>query len=79
MPLEEGEGLRFLALSAEKTAHTFRISATTVLHWEQEARGEPERETVGSLLKPTPPVRRYADVVRHLVRTMAAVPLHRPR
>jgi len=59
-----------LALSAEETARIFRISVTTVLRWEHEARGEPERETVGTLLEPTPPVRRYADVVRHLVQTM---------
>jgi len=30
---------------------------------------EPDKNTVGSLLKPTPPVRRYADFVRHLVQT----------
>jgi len=59
-----------LALSAEQTARLFRVSATTVLRWEQGAHAEPEREAVGTLLKPTPPVRRYADVVRHLVQTM---------
>jgi transposase InsO family protein len=59
-----------LALSATETARLFRVSATTVLRWEDEARGGLERDTVGSLLKPVPPVRRYADVVGHLVQTM---------
>jgi hypothetical protein len=59
-----------LALSAGETARLFRVSATTVLRWEDEARVGPERDTVGSLLRPVPPVRRYADVVRHLVQTM---------
>jgi transposase InsO family protein len=60
-----------LALSAQETARTFRVSTTTVLRWEQEAAAEPDRETVGSLLKPSPPVRRFADVVRHLVQTLS--------
>ena len=36
----------------------------------------PERGTVGSLLKPVPPVRRFADVVRHVVQglTVAGLP-----
>ena len=59
-----------LALSAEETAHIFRVFVTTVLRWEKEARGEPEREAIGTLLEPVPPVRRYADVVRHLVQTL---------
>jgi hypothetical protein len=49
----------------------FRVSSETVLRWEQEALRKPERPKVGSLLKPVPPVRRYCDVVRHLVQTLA--------
>lgn len=60
-----------LALSAGETARTFRVSIGTVLRWESEARAEPDRATVGSLLKPDPPVRRFADVVRHVVQTLA--------
>ncbi len=59
-----------LALSAVETARTFRVSLGTVLRWESEAQAEPDRETVGSLLKPDPPVRRFADVVRHVVQTL---------
>jgi len=65
-----------LALSAEDTSRTFRISPGTVFRWEQEMRDGPERLTVGSLLKPVPPVRRFADVVRHVVQglTLAGLP-----
>jgi transposase InsO family protein len=62
-----------LALSADETAITFRVSAGTILRWEQEALRAPERQTVGSLLKPVPPVRRYHDSVRHLVHTLTLV------
>jgi len=46
-----------LALPADETASTFRVSTGTILRWEQEALGAPEQQTVGSLLKPVPPVR----------------------
>jgi transposase InsO family protein len=59
-----------LAFSAQDTAQLFRVSPNTVLRWDEEARGAGERRTVGSLLKPVPPIRRYADLVRHLVQTM---------
>ena len=59
-----------LALSAVETARTFRVSTGTVLRWESEAQAKPDRETVGSLLKPDPPVRRFADVIRHVVHTL---------
>ena len=60
---------RLLAFSAEETATLFRVSTGTVLRWDAEGK-EPGKQTVGSLLKPTPPITRYADVVRHLVQTM---------
>ena len=65
-----------LALSAEDTARVFRVSPGTVSRWEQETHDQPERETVGSLLRPVPPVRRFADVVRHVVQglTLAGLP-----
>jgi hypothetical protein len=48
----------------------FRFSTGTVLRWEAEATAAPEQETVGSLLEPVPPVRRFADVVRHVVQSL---------
>jgi transposase InsO family protein len=59
-----------LALSAEEAALMFRVSTGTVLRWEAEVTAAPERETVGSLLDPVPPVRRFADVVRHVVHSL---------
>jgi transposase InsO family protein len=64
---------RLLALSADETAILFRVSTGTMFRWEAEAGREPDKKTVGSLLKPLPPVRRYADVVRHLVQLMDRV------
>jgi hypothetical protein len=56
--------------SASTTAEWARVTVSTVLRWEKEAGEHPERTTVGSLLKPTPPVRRYADAERRLVQWM---------
>jgi len=61
---------RLLALSTDEAAHLFRVSTGTIFRWEAEAGHEPDKQTIGSLLKPVPPVRRYADVVRHLVQLM---------
>jgi transposase InsO family protein len=60
-----------LGSSREEAADLFRVSASTIARWEQESLEDPEREFVGALVKPEPPVRRYADVVRELVRTLA--------
>ncbi len=59
-----------LGLSQKETAQLFAISRNTVARWEQEVAANPEQKTVGSLVKPDPPVRRYADVVRHLIHTI---------
>jgi len=59
-----------LGLSQKETAQLFAISRNTAARWEQEVAANPGEETVGSLVRPNPPVRRYADVVRHLVHTM---------
>jgi transposase InsO family protein len=61
---------RALHLSAGDTARIFRVSIDTIYEWDREARKEPEKETIGSLVKPKPPVRRYNDVTHHLVQTM---------
>jgi transposase InsO family protein len=64
---------RLLALSADEAATLFRVSTGTIFRWESEAGREPDKKTVGSLLTPLPPVRRYADVVRHVVQLMDRV------
>ena len=58
-----------LARSAQETARVFLLCPNTVLNWERKA--DPDIHSVGSTVKPTPPVRRAADVVRSLVQTMA--------
>ncbi len=59
-----------LALSAEDAARTFRVASGTILRWERESQAIPERDTVGSLVKPIPPVRRFADIVRNVVHSL---------
>lgn len=57
-----------LAWSAQETAGAFLVCPNTILNWEKAA--DPEARAVGSTLKPVPPVRRAADVLRALVQTM---------
>lgn len=60
-----------LVLTAKETAALFAISTSAIYEWEatlREARKlDPAVHAVGERVKPEPPVRRYADVVRHLV------------
>jgi transposase InsO family protein/DNA-binding XRE family transcriptional regulator len=58
----------FLGLSQCETAEMFRVSPETIARWEVETRhdeGSPR-----PLVSPNPPVRRFADVVRAVVKTM---------
>lgn len=64
-----------LHLSRDEAAHIFRVSAETIGNWEREATTNPDQDTVGSAVRPTPPVRRYADVVHHVVRTLGLLGL----
>ena len=50
------------------TAERFAVSPGSVSNWE--AGVDEETETVGTLVKPVPPVTRIADVTRSLVQTM---------
>jgi transposase InsO family protein len=59
-----------LFLTQKETADMFAVSVNTILRWEAESQTHPETETVGSLVQPTPPVRRYADAVRRLLQAM---------
>jgi hypothetical protein len=58
-----------LAWNAHDTARCFLTCPNTILNWERAA--DPETGSVGSVVKPTPPIRRAADVVRATVQTMA--------
>ena len=61
-----------LGFSQSETARLFRLAPTTIARWETEAGRNPDKTTVGCLVRPSPPVRRFADVVRSLVQSMAA-------
>ncbi|HEX9723331.1 MAG TPA: hypothetical protein VGC53_03525 [Vicinamibacteria bacterium] len=60
-----------LVLSNRETARLFSVSANTIARWHEETLTQ--TDSLGSLVRPQPPVRRYADVVRHVVQTMALV------
>ena len=59
-----------LGWNAHDTAGVFLICPNTILNWEQAA--DPDARTAGSCVKPTPPIRRAADVVRALSQLMTA-------
>jgi len=58
-----------LAWSAHETARVFLVCPNTVLNWDRVA--DPSARAAGSCVKPQPPVRRAADVVRSLVQLMS--------
>jgi transposase InsO family protein len=59
----------FLGLSQRETAAMFRVSTETIARWEMETT-RPDEEAPRPLAAPNPPVRRFADVARALVKTM---------
>ena len=78
----------FLGLSQREAAAMFRVSVETIARWETEAtrpEGEAPRPAPRPLVAPNSPVRRFADVVRALVKTMELglaipiAPLRTPR
>jgi transposase InsO family protein len=63
----------FLGLSQRETAVMFRVSTETIARWGTETTrldGEAPRDAPRPLVAPDPPVRRFADVVRAVVKTM---------
>ena len=62
-----------MGLTNEEAADLFRICGGTVSRWM--SRADPESETVGSLVRPIPPIRRYDDATHHLVQNIAGVGL----
>lgn len=59
-----------LALSRSEVARIVRVEPDTIAHWEAERASGPDHKTIGSTVKPQPPVRRFADVVRGVVQAM---------
>ena len=60
----------FLGLSQRETAALFRVSVETIGRWEEEALRGREEEDTPALVRPSPPVRRFSDVVRAVAKTM---------
>jgi transposase InsO family protein len=60
-----------LGWNTDLTARTFRVCPNTISNWERGA--DSEVGTVGSTVKPTPPIVRLADVGRRLVQTMIRI------
>jgi transposase InsO family protein len=58
----------FVGWSREAAARLFRVCPNTISNWEKHA--DPDSKTVGSTVKPTPPVTRLADVGRRLIQSM---------
>jgi transposase InsO family protein len=54
-------------LTLAKTAEIFLVDSQTIAHWRREAAAEPEKTTVGALVRANPPLRSYDDVVQRLV------------
>ena len=63
------ETKNLLGWNAAQAARTWLVCPNTILNWERSA--DPQARTSGSTVKPTPPVRRAADVVRATIQTMA--------
>jgi len=61
------EHMRRFLLSVEKTVARFLVTSQTLYNWLRELDRNPEAQTIGRLLR-TPPLTRYANVVRRLVR-----------
>ncbi len=59
--------VRTYAQSYEQAAGTFMVDSATIGRWVREATREPDRNTVGSLLKATPPLRSFGDVTKQLI------------
>jgi len=64
------EHMKAFLLSVEETARRFLITPQTLYNWRAELARQPDSRTIGVLLRPSPPITRYADVARRLARQM---------
>ena len=63
---------RVLKLSSAELAWLVSVSEGTVKRWQSEmGRADDDTRTIGKTVRPTPPLRRYADVVEHLCQALA--------
>ena len=64
------EHMRRYMLSVQETARRFLVTPQTIYNWLDELRQDPEATTIGSSVVPVPPLRRFSDAVRRLIRQM---------
>ena len=57
-----------LGFSADQVARLFPVCTHTILNWEGNV--DADQKAVGKTVRPTPPITRFADVVRHTVQVM---------
>jgi len=67
------EHMRTYMLSVQETARRFLVTPQTIYNWIDELRQDPAATTIGSTVVPVPPVRRFSDAVRRLIRQMKGV------
>jgi transposase InsO family protein len=66
------EHMKTYLLSVEETARRFLVSPQTIYNWLGELRRQPDTATIGSIVRPVPPVRTFSRAVRRLVQQMDA-------
>ena len=64
------EHMRRFLLSVEEAAHRVLVTPQTLYNWLRELDLHPDAKTIGALLRASPPITRYANVVRRLARQM---------
>jgi putative transposase len=64
------EHMRAFLLSVEETARRVLVTPQTLYNWLRDLALHPAARTIGLLLRPVPPIRRYGNVLRRLVRHM---------
>jgi transposase InsO family protein/septum formation topological specificity factor MinE len=67
------EHMRKYMLSAQETARRFLVTPQTIYNWLDELRQDPAATTIGSTVVPVPPVRRFSQAFRRLIRQMKEV------
>ena len=53
-------------MSVQETATELLVSKQTINRWMDEATREPDKKTIGCLLRAKPPLMGYSDIERHL-------------
>jgi len=67
------EHRRKYMLSVHETTRRFLVTHQTIYNWLEELHHQPDATSIGSTVVPVPPVRRFSDAVRRLVRQMKDV------